>query len=68
MAKKSESAEGLFRILEAQITLNPRGKSVANGTMLVDGEPEQFSQQLQAFEKSMLEKLLVSWLSRTKPV
>lgn len=60
MARKQEARTVSARVLlECQVHLVPRGRSVINGTMLVDGYPKTFKQELDSSARNRFEELVL---------
>ncbi len=58
VAKKS--TEKSVQLIEAQIIINPRGRSVMNGTLLYDGVMEAFKHELNDSLKAKFIELILS--------
>lgn len=51
-------------VVEVQVYLSTRGRSVVNGTLVVDGEMRTIKHDLSDSEKSRIEEVILSVLSR----
>jgi hypothetical protein len=69
MAKKPESdLPSGTSVIELQVQVNPRGRSVVNGTLLLDGEMRTIKHELSISERSEIERLMISFLVRQRAV
>lgn len=58
-SKQTPSKEG-GHVIEATITINPRGRSVVHGTLLISGDVKTFRHELLPSERSDVEELILS--------
>jgi hypothetical protein len=63
MASKSAS-QSKTEIVEIQVFLNSRGRSVVNGTLLVDGEMRTVKHDLSFEDRSLIGKVILNALDR----
>jgi hypothetical protein len=69
MAKKPESdLPSGTSVIELQVQVNPRGRSVVNGTLLLDGEMRTIKHELSISERLEIERLMISFLVRQRAV
>jgi collagenase-like PrtC family protease len=66
MAKaKITKTDNSILVLEASVYLSSRGRSVATGTLLIDGEMKTFKHELDSTEKSDVSSLILSVVTLT---
>jgi hypothetical protein len=69
MAKKPESdLPSGTSVIELQVQVNPRGRSVVNGALLLDGEMRTIKHELSISERLEIERLMISFLVRQRAV
>lgn len=63
MARKQDARTYSSQLVEATVSLNPRGRSVVHGTLLVGGEMRTFKHELDYEEKSKVTEFILSALA-----
>jgi len=63
MARKQSAQTFRADLIEATVSINPRGRSVVHGTLLVGGEMRTFKHELDHEEKSNVTQFILSALA-----